>query len=78
MLVYKNLKLIYNNVKLELSQKGFDQWMICSPGQELVKSIPDLPNNDWDKFIWIEPILASKPKILQPRAVFNSKLNVDN
>jgi glucose-6-phosphate 1-epimerase len=73
----KPIKLIYDNVSLELNQKGFDEWMIWNPGQTLAKSIPDLPNKDWEKFICIEPVIASRPKLLEPGAIFNGTLNID-
>ena len=70
-------KLTYDNVALELNQKGFDEWMIWNPGQTLAKSIPDLPNNDWENFICIEPVIVSKPKILKSGAIFDGTLNID-
>ena len=73
----KPIKLTYDNVALELNQKGFDEWMIWNPGQTLAKSIPDLPNNDWENFICIEPVIASKPKTLKPGAIFDGTLNID-
>ena len=73
----KPVKLTYNNVVLELHQKGFDEWMIWNPGQTLAKSIPDLPNNDWENFICIEPVIASKPKTLKSGAIFDGTLNID-
>ena len=71
------LKLTYDNVVLELNQKGFDEWMIWNPGQTLAKSIPDLPNNDWENFICIEPVISSKPKTLKSGAIFDGVLNID-
>ena len=73
----KPLKLTYDNVVLELYQKGFDEWMIWNPGQALAKSIPDLPNKDWEKFICIEPVIASRPKLLKPGAIFDGTLNIN-
>jgi glucose-6-phosphate 1-epimerase len=71
------LKLKYDNVVLEIHQKGFDEWMIWNPGQTLAKSIPDLPNKDWEKFISIEPVIASRPKLLEPGAIFNGSLKIN-
>ena len=73
----KPVKLAYDNVALILHQKGFDEWMIWNPGQILAKSIPDLPNKDWKNFICIEPVIASRPKLLKPGAIFNGTLNID-
>jgi D-hexose-6-phosphate mutarotase len=41
------------------------------------KSIPDMSNNDWENFICIEPVIASKPKILKSGAIFDGTLNID-
>ncbi|MDA9341877.1 hypothetical protein N9Q84_02725 [Flavobacteriaceae bacterium] len=73
----KPIKLTYDNVALELNQKEFDEWMIWNPGQTLAKSISNLPNNDWENFICIEPVIASKPKILKSGAIFDGMLNID-
>ena len=51
--------------------------MIWNPGQTLAKSIPDLPNNDWENFICIEPVIASKPKTLKSGAIFDGIFNID-
>lgn len=66
----KPIKLTYDNIVVELNQKGFDEWMIWNPGETLTKSISDLPNNDWKNFICIEPVIASKPKILKSVVFF--------
>ena len=51
--------------------------MIWNPGKSLAKSIPNLPNNDWKNFICIEPVIASKAKILRSGAIFDGMLNID-
>ena len=71
------MKLTYDNLALELNQKGFDEWMIWNPGQALAKSMLDLPNKDWKKFICIEPVIASKPKLLESGAIFDGTLNIN-
>ena len=73
----KPIKLTYDNIVVELNQKGFDEWMIWNPGETLTKSISDLPNNDWKNFICIEPVIASKPKTLNSGAIFDGTLNID-
>jgi glucose-6-phosphate 1-epimerase len=49
--------------------------MIWNPGEEGAKAIQDLPNDDWTKFICIEPII-SKPKILEPGELFIGELQI--
>ena len=60
---------------LTLKCAGFDNWMIWNPGEEGAKTIKDLPNDDWTKFICIEPII-SKPKILEPGELFIGELQI--
>jgi glucose-6-phosphate 1-epimerase len=60
---------------LSLKCKGFDNWMIWNPGEEGTKSINDLPNDEWSKFICIEPIII-KPKILEPGELYIGELQI--
>lgn len=73
----KPLKLTYDNISLEINQKGFDEWMIWNPGQSHSKSIPNLPHDDWKNFICIEPVIASKPKLLKLGDIFKGTLNIN-
>lgn len=59
---------------LKLSSSGFDSWMVWSPGMEGAKKISDLPDEDWDKFICIEPIVLDQPKTLLPGNAFKGKM----
>jgi len=49
--------------------------MIWNPGEEGTKSINDLPNDEWSKFICIEPIII-KPKILEPGELYIGELQI--
>jgi len=60
---------------ITIKSEGFDNWMIWNPGEEGAKSIKDLPNEDWSKFICIEPIV-SKPVLLEPGELFIGELQI--
>ena len=61
---------------LKITSSGFDSWMVWNPGRDGATRISDLPNEDWDKFICIEPIVLSKPIFLEPGKTFNAQLTV--
>ena len=61
---------------LKITSSGFDSWMVWNPGREGATRISDLPDEDWDKFICIEPIVLSKPIFLEPGKTFNAHLTV--
>ena len=42
-----------------LRATGFNQWMVWNPGEAGAKDIYDLPNDDWRKFICVEPLIVS-------------------
>ena len=61
---------------LKLTASGFDSWMIWNPGREGASKISDLPDEDWDKFICIEPIVLAQPICLNPGQKFNGELKI--
>lgn len=61
-----DLELITGNQQIQLSSSGFDQWMIWNPGEEGAKAISDLPDEDWNKFVCIEPVRVDNPVTLNP------------
>lgn len=50
---------------LLLSMTGFDQWMVWNPGKAGAQALKDLPNDDWQCFVCIEPVRVSRPSVLQ-------------
>lgn len=62
--------------KLKLKTEGFDNWMVWNPGTLGAKLIDDLPDNDWNKFICIEPLVSLDSVILQPNQIFNGQLTI--
>jgi glucose-6-phosphate 1-epimerase len=60
---------------LNIQCKGFENWMIWNPGEAEGLKINDLPNDHWDKFICIEPLITN-PKTLKPGEIFISELNI--
>lgn len=61
---------------LKITSSGFDSWMVWNPGREGATRISDLPNEDWDRFICIEPIILAEPKTLLPGDAFNGEMVV--
>ena len=61
---------------LKITASGFDSWMVWNPGSVGATRISDLPDEDWDRFICIEPIVLSEPKTLLPGDVFNVEMVV--
>jgi len=61
---------------LKITASGFDSWMVWNPGTAGAKKISDLPDDDWDQFICIEPIILAEPKILLPGDAFNGEMVV--
>ena len=62
---------------LKLSMTGFDQWMVWNPGATGAQAQSDLPNEDWQKIVCIEPVLVDRPCVLQPGAVFEGTLRAE-
>jgi glucose-6-phosphate 1-epimerase len=60
---------------LTIKSAGFNSWMIWNPGQEGASSINDLPNEDYSKFICIEPIINT-PKRLESGELFIGELQI--
>ena len=46
--------------RVRMSTTGFDNWMVWNPGIELAKGLPDLPDEDWQRFVCIEPVCAGR------------------
>jgi glucose-6-phosphate 1-epimerase len=61
---------------LKITASGFDSWMVWNPGSVGASRISDLPDEDWDRFICIEPIILAEPKTLRPGDAFNGEMVV--
>jgi len=70
------LNVVTPTKSIALSMKGFNQWMIWNPGEEGAKAVKDLPNEDWCKFICIEPTVVTNPVILKPNQQWSGSLNI--
>ena len=62
---------------LLIKSSGFNNWMFWNPGSECAKNILDLPNEDWDKFFCIEPVLNNKAQILKSNDIFKGELIIE-
>jgi glucose-6-phosphate 1-epimerase len=74
-LTNSNIEVHTGFYRLLLSNIGFNNWMVWNPGFLGAKSIPDLPNEDWDKFVCIEPI-CHKSVVLAPDEKFEGELKI--
>jgi glucose-6-phosphate 1-epimerase len=71
-----DLALHCNGYVLELQSTGFTQWMVWNPGREGAKDLDDMPHQDWQRFVCIEPVCASTPEMLHPNQTFTGTLKV--
>ncbi len=63
--------------RLKISAQGFDNWMVWNPGSELALEFPDMPAQDWRRFLCVEPIVAAKSVALAPGARFSGEMQVE-
>lgn len=61
---------------IQLSMSGFDQWMVWNPGVIGAQALKDLPDQDWKRFVCIEPVRVSRPSVLEPGEVFEGGLEM--
>ena len=59
---------------LLIKSSGFNNWMFWNPGSEGAKKLLDLPNEDWDKFFCIEPVLNNTAQLLKSNDIFKGEL----
>lgn len=71
-----DLKLWTGVNYLTLQTQGFDQWMVWNPGLEGARSIEDLPDEDWNKFVCIEPVCVDRPVSLKLGEVFQGVFDI--
>lgn len=78
-LYYTNSNIYFNNGSnnLLIKSKGFESWMLWNPGIDMTKAINDLPDDDWNKFICIEPIVKNNAILLKPNEIFKGELAVE-
>lgn len=62
------------DAKLQLQASGFTEWMIWNPGRNGAKLLADLPDDDWQRFVCIEPVCVSQPAVLEPGQTFQGQL----
>lgn len=68
------IQLRANGYTLDLTAKGFDEWMVWTPGREGVEQLQDLPSGDWQRFVCIEPVCVTRPVALGPGQSFVGEL----
>ena len=71
-----DIELLDGTRHLTLRSQGFSEWMVWNPGYEGARDMPDLPYEDWSKFVCIEPLIARTPLILEPGKSFMGLLSI--
>ncbi|WP_293777327.1 D-hexose-6-phosphate mutarotase [uncultured Oxalicibacterium sp.] len=51
---------------LQIGKTGFTDTVVWNPGPELVQTLSDMPDADWQQMLCVEAACASAPVILQP------------
>ncbi|MDP4609070.1 MAG: D-hexose-6-phosphate mutarotase [Burkholderiaceae bacterium] len=62
---------------LQLSMTGFDQWMVWNPGKAGAQALNDMPDDDWQRFVCVEPVRVSRPSVLRPGKEFEGGFSVE-
>jgi glucose-6-phosphate 1-epimerase len=62
---------------LELTAGGFTEWMVWNPGASGAQLIDDLPDEDWQKFVCIEPVCVTSPVVMEPGQLFEGWLQAE-
>ena len=58
------LTLLSGATRLRLTASHFTEWMVWNPGREGAQALKDLPDEDWRKFVCIEPVRVRQPVVL--------------
>lgn len=69
------LTLALGQRTLQLSMTGFDQWMVWNPGAMDARSMADLPDGGWRRFLCIEPVRVVRPGLLESGESFAGTLS---
>jgi glucose-6-phosphate 1-epimerase len=59
---------------IELQASGFDEWMVWNPGHVGAKLLADMPAEDWQNFVCIEPVCVTNPVRLEAGESFEGIL----
>lgn len=70
------LTLFTGSRSLTLTATGFEQWMVWNPGSADGDALPDLPFGDWQRFVCVEPVCASRTVSLLPGEAFTGTLDI--
>jgi glucose-6-phosphate 1-epimerase len=70
------LRLQTRGHSVHLRTSGFTQWMVWNPGTAIAQTMADLPEDEWKRFVCIEPVCVDHPVVLAPGEVFEGWLQV--
>jgi len=71
-----SLRLVMPHKTLNIESEGFDEWMVWNPGKAISRSISDLPDDDWLRFVCIEPVTVTTPIRLGVGQKFRGSLKI--
>ncbi|WEF32781.1 D-hexose-6-phosphate mutarotase [Pseudoduganella chitinolytica] len=54
------LALSHDSGKLQLRQQGFTEWVVWNPGAEGAAALSDMADDEWQRFVCIEPARVDK------------------
>lgn len=72
-----SVKIITNSRVINISSVNFDNWMVWNPGKEGAKALSDMPSDEWNKFVCVEPVIVSSPKEIKPGETFSGQMNIN-
>jgi glucose-6-phosphate 1-epimerase len=75
-LAHSKLKLITLSKTIDIESEGFEEWMIWNPGKDGALRIADLPDDDWQRFVCIEPVSVTTPIRLDVGQKFKGALKI--
>lgn len=52
--ITNSVELHSPNINVRIEQKGFDSWMVWNPSAQHI--FKDIPHEDWQKFVCVEPV----------------------
>jgi glucose-6-phosphate 1-epimerase len=67
--------LVRGATTLKIQATGFDEWMVWNPGREAASLLTDMPVDDWQQFVCIEPVCINNPVKLHPEQSFEGILH---
>jgi glucose-6-phosphate 1-epimerase len=71
------VELHAGEARFRLSMSGFNQWMVWNPGIAGAQAMKDLPDNDWQRFVCVEPVIVQRAVRLGPGERFTGSFRIE-